>query len=126
TEQYSLYPLAFLLLVQTRENFGHLLGLAASATAFLIVNNTLLVSFFTPISTSAFNWELVINGQPPYATLRVVMLSLLALLYFTESFLVIQGRESFVYRAIISVRPPWSLQKHRVSPYEVGMVESQG
>jgi hypothetical protein len=111
TEQYSLYPLAFLLLVQTRENFGHFLGLAASATAFLIVNNTLLVSFFTPISTSAFNWELIINGQPPYATLRVVMLSLLALLYFTESFLVIRGRESFVHRVIVFVKPAWSLQK---------------
>jgi hypothetical protein len=126
TEQYSIYPLAFLLLVQTRENVGHFLGLAASATAFLIVNNTLLVIFFTPISTSAFNWGIFIISQSPYATLRAAVLSLLALLYFTESFLVIRGRESIVYRAIMATTPHWLLQKQRVSHYEVGIVESQG
>ena len=121
TEQWSLYPLAFLLLVQTRENLGHFLGLATSATAFLVVNNTLLVRFFTPISAGAFNWGIFVNDQSSYVVLRDLVISL-ALLYFTESYLVIRGRESFVYRAIISVKPAWLLPKRRISSTEIGFV----
>ncbi len=120
-EQWSIYPLALLLLVQTRENFGHFLGLAVSSTAFLAVNNSLLVRFFTPVSTSVFNWNILVNPAP-YVPLWAAFKSLLALLYFTESFLVIRGRESLVHRAVLSVRPAWSLQKRRISPTEVGLV----
>ncbi len=120
-EQWSLYPLALLLLVQTRENVGHFLGLASSSTAFLAFNNGLLVRFFTPVSVGAFNWDVFVDPSP-YVALWVVIRSLLALLYFTESFLVIRGRESIVYRAILSVRPDWSLQSRHISPTEVGHV----
>jgi hypothetical protein len=121
-EQWSLYPLAFLLLVQTRENLGHFLGLSAVATAFLVANNTLLVRFFTPISVNAFNWDVFVSNQSSYAVFRVAVASLLAILYFTESLLVVLGRESFVHRALISVNPAWSLQGRHVSPTEVGLV----
>jgi len=119
-EQWSLYPLAFLLLVQTGENMGHLLGLAISATAFTIANNTLLVRFFTPISVNAFNWDNFINNQSAYVDLRIAIMSLLALLYFAESFLVITGRESIIHRVMISTRLEWPLRKRRVSSTEVG------
>jgi hypothetical protein len=121
-EQWSLYPLAFLLLVQTRKNLGHFLGLSAAAIAFLVANNTLLVMFFTPISVSAFNWHIFVNNQSSYVLLRVIVTSLLALLYFSESFLVVLGRGSFVHRAIISVKPAWSFQKRHISPTEVSFV----
>ncbi len=120
-EQWSLYPLAFLLLVQTRENLGHFLGLAVTSTAFLATNNTLLVSFFEPISTGAFNWNNFINNQSSYVALRVAIMSLLALLYFTESLLVVLGRESIVHRAIISATPAWFVHRPRVSPTEVSL-----
>jgi hypothetical protein len=120
-EQWSLYPLAILLLVQTRENMGHFLGLAVSSTTFLAVNNGLLVRFFTPVSVNALTWDTFV-GQSPLVPLWVTFRSLLALLYFTESFLVVIGRESIVNRAIISVKPAWSLQKRRISPTEVGLV----
>jgi hypothetical protein len=118
-EQWSLYPLAFLLL-QSGEDMGHFLGLAASATAFTVANNTLLVRFFTPISVGAFNWDIFINNQSAYVDLRIAVMSLLAVLYFAESFLVITGRESMIYRLMVSTRLEWSLRKLRVSPAEVG------
>jgi hypothetical protein len=120
-EQWSLYPLALLLLIQTRENMGHFLGLAVSSTTFLAVNNGLLVKFFTPVSTGAFNWNILIDPSP-YVPLWVAFRSLLALLYFTESLLVVLGRESIVNRAILSAKPAWSLQRRRISPTEVGLV----
>src|SRR5260370_16706972 len=52
-EQWSIYPLALLLLVQTRENIGHFLRLAVSATPFLVVHNLLLVRFSPPVSSRA-------------------------------------------------------------------------
>jgi hypothetical protein len=100
---------------------GHFLGLAVSSTTFLAVNNGLLVRFFTPVSVNALNWDTFV-GQSPLVPLWVAFRSLLALLYFTESFLVVIGRESIVSRAIISVKPTWSLQKRRISPTEVGLV----
>jgi hypothetical protein len=120
-EQWSLYPLALLLLVQTRENMGHFLGLVVSSTTFLAVNNGLLVRFFTPVSVNALNWDTFV-GQSPLVPLWVAFRSLLALLYFAESLLVVLGRESIVNRAIISVKPAWSLQRRRISPTEVGLV----
>jgi hypothetical protein len=120
-EQWSLYPLALLLLVQTRENMGHFLGLVVSSTTFLAVNNGLLVRFFTPVSVNALNWDTFV-GQSPLVPLWVAFRSLLALLYFIESFLVVVGRESIVNRAIMFVKPAWSLQKRRISPTEVGLV----
>jgi hypothetical protein len=120
-EQWSLYPLALLLLVQTRENMGHFLGLAVSSTTFLAVNNGLLVRFFTPVSVNALNWDTFV-GQSPLVPLWVAFRSLLALLYFAESFLVVIGRESIVNRAIMFVKPAWLLQRRRISPTEVGLV----
>jgi hypothetical protein len=79
-----------------------------------------LVRFFTPISVSAFNWDIFINNQSAYVDLRIAVMSLLALLYLIEAILVFTRRESIIYRAIASTRLEWSLRKMRVSPTEVG------
>jgi Mannosyltransferase (PIG-M) len=118
-EQWTLYPLALLLLVQTRENMGHFLGLALASTVFLAFNNGLLVRFFTPVWVGAFNWDVFVDPSP-YVAVWVVIRSVLALLYFTESLLVIRGRESIIYRAILSVRSDWSLQRRHIFSNEVG------
>jgi mannosyltransferase PIG-M len=118
-EQWSLYPLALLLLTSFQARLEHFVGLAVASTGFLIANNTLLVRFFTPLSVEAFNWDVYIIHQSPYVALRAAFLLVTALLYFTESILVITGGESIVHRAIVSVSPAKFLRKSRISPTEV-------
>jgi hypothetical protein len=110
-EQWTVYPLALLLLIQTRENIGHFLGLAISSTTFLVVGNALLVRFFGPVSAGVLTWDIFNANQASSVTLRGAILTLLAFLYFTESLLVIIGIESIVHRAILFARPTWSALK---------------
>ncbi len=116
-EQWSLYPLAFLLL-QGREEMRHFIGLAVVATGFLITDNTLLVRFFTPISVNAYYWDIFVNNQSIYAGVRMVALIVLALAYFVESTLVLLGKESIILRLLQSARLSQFVQK-RLSPLEV-------
>ena len=118
-EQWSLYPLAFLLLTITARRLEHFLGLSVAAMGFLLTNNTFLVRFFSPISIAAFNWDIYVTYQSSFAALRVVLMFMFALVYFAEAMLVVTGRESFVYRAIVSVKPVRFLLKRQVSPMEV-------
>lgn len=120
-EQWSLYPLAFLLLFGMRENMRHFIGMAVASTGVLVVNNTLLIRFFSPISVDAFNWDIFTNNLSAYVGLRIAALSILALLYFTESLLAIMGRESLVYRLIVSARLSRSFREQRVSLTEVSV-----
>lgn len=119
-EQWTVYPLAFLLLLPTLGNMRHFVGIAVASTAFLIANNTLLVRFLGPISLSALNWDTFINNLPTYVGFRVVLLALLSLLYFAESLLTVLGRESIVYRVLVSARPSWSFGEQHVFHAEVG------
>ena len=121
SEQWSIYPLAFLLLIRKRENMRHFVGMTIAATAFLVANNTLLVRFVSPISVDAFNWDIFINNTSAYVGLRITVMALLSLLYFTEAILVVAGRESLVWRMMATIRPSWSLREQRVSPIEVGL-----
>ncbi len=118
-EQWSIYPLALLLVVQTRENIGHFLGLEVSSLAFLAINNGLLLRFFTPVSASAFDWN-ILTDPAPYVPLWSFLRSLVVLLYGTESLLALLGRESFVGRVIATVRPAWLVQERRFSLPKVG------
>ena len=120
-EQWTLYPLAFLLLLQTGEQSRHFVGMAVASTAFLVAHNNLLTSFLGPIAPGAFYWDLFTNNLSTYVGLRGPVMWLLSLLYFTESFLVVLGRESFVYRMIVAARPSLSFREQRVSPVEVGV-----
>jgi hypothetical protein len=121
-EQWSLYPLALLLLVASQTNLGHFIGLTVSATGFLLANNNLLVRFFTPVSVAAFNWDLYAPYQPPYGTVRDLFIVTMSFLYFTESLLILLQRESIVHRFIISAIPARLLPKPRVAPTEVRFV----
>ncbi|HEX4919523.1 MAG TPA: hypothetical protein VFV92_02140, partial [Candidatus Bathyarchaeia archaeon] len=120
-EQWSIYPLAFLLLTNATARLEHFLGLSVAATSFLLSNNTLLVRFFSPISVAAFNWDIYINNQSSFVTLRAVLMFVMALLYFAEAMLAVTGRESLVYRAIVSANPARFLLKRHVSPVEAQM-----
>lgn len=118
-EQWTLYPLAFLLLIQSGQSMRHFAGMSVASTAFLVANNTLLIRFFAPISSSAFYWDVFINNMSSYVPARIVILGLLSLLYFSESLMVVIGRESIVSRVILWVRPLWSLRGNHVSAVEV-------
>ena len=99
-EQWSIYPLALLLLTVTADRLEHFVGLGVAAIGFLASNNTLLVRFLSPVSVEAFNWDEFINSHTPYLDIRVAATIITSLLYFTESLLIITGRESMVYRAL--------------------------
>ncbi len=116
-EQWSLYPLALLLLVTSQANMEHFVGLAVSATGFLLADDMLLVGFFTPLSVNAFNWGQYVDY--PYGVLRATLMAVAALLYFTESLLILMRRQSLVYRVISSAIPAQFLRKPRVFPTEV-------
>lgn len=120
SEQYTIYPLAFLLLMRNRENTGHFVGLATASTAFLVANNTLLVTFFSPLFPWAFNWNefpwtIFTINQPPQEAIRATVMSLSAVLYFAESLLVILRRESFVYRAALFAKFLWPTHNTAIS-----------
>jgi hypothetical protein len=117
-EQWSLYPLAFLLLTTAPGRLEHFLGLSVAAIGFLLANNTLMVRFFSPISLAAFNWDIYINNQSSFVTLRAVLMFWFALLYFAEAMLVVTGRESLVYRAIVYAKPDRFFLKRHVSPVD--------
>lgn len=115
-EQWSLYPLAFLLL-QEKDEIGHFIGLSVTALSFVAANNTLLVRFFSPLSTQAFYWDTFITTQSSYAVLRTAAMDLFAIGYFCEAVLVILGRQSIINRLIMSTRPAHLLQQH-IAPTE--------
>ena len=116
-EQWSIYPLAFLL-IQGRQEIGHFIGLTVAALGFLVTNNTLLVRFFTPISVNAFYWDTFVNNQSMYAFIRTAALGVLALVYFGESILVLLGKESMINRLMMWVGSS-KLVRKSISPTEV-------
>lgn len=101
-EQWSIYPLALLLLTVAADRLEHFVGLGVAAMAFLVSNNTLLVRFVSPVSVAAYNWDLFVNNYAPapYLDIRIAATVITSLLYFTESLLIITGRESMIYRAL--------------------------
>ena len=103
-EQWSIYPLALLLLLASPSKMEHFIGLAVSATGFLLTSDTLLVRFFAPISVNAFNWDLSVPNQPPFGTLKEVLIGVTVFLYFTESVLILAQRKSLVHRLILSLK----------------------
>jgi hypothetical protein len=120
-EQWSLYPLAFLLLSGiSKPDIEHFIGIAVSATGFLVAWDTLLVKFFTPVSVDAYYWALTVPGQGLFGAVRAMIALVMALLYFTEALAFLLGRESLVYRMIMAATPTrllnrtWSLSEVRV------------
>jgi len=120
-EQWSLYPLAFLLLTNAQKSLEHFLGLSVAATGFLVTNNTLMVRFFSPITVAAFNWDIAVNTQSPLPVMRTIAALFLSLLFFLESVQVLMNKESIVYRVLVLGSPLNRLLHARVSPLEVAV-----
>jgi len=114
SEQWAIYPLAFLLL--SRNAIGNFIGLATSGFAGLVANNTLLVKFISPVSVAAFNWEYATNNLSPFAIPRAVIVFLFAGIFLLESTVTLMGRPSPIFEALSSV----SLKARRISELEIG------
>jgi hypothetical protein len=95
-EQWALYPIAFLLLIGNRENRTHALALAGVATAFLLVNNFLLVRFFSPVSLDAFTWDQFVDTASVFSELRYAIMLVLSTFFSAEALSVVIGRHSFL------------------------------
>ena len=117
-EQWTIYPLALLLLIASPSNTKHFVGLAASATGFLLTSDTLLVKFFSPLSTQAFYWDIFVNSQSSYAIFRQGAMGLFVIAYFCESVLVLLGRQSIVNRLIMTAARSHFLRR-LIAPAEV-------
>jgi hypothetical protein len=113
-EQWTIYPMAFLILAGKRDEMGHFLGLLVSSTAFLIANNALMIRFLSPVNPNAFFSDIFLNNQ----SLRFAIMVPLACLYLTESLLILFNRESILYRGILWATPAW-LSGRRISTIEV-------
>jgi len=107
-EQWALYPLALLLLLPDSKSWRHFVAVSSIASAFLIVNNLLLVRFFTPLSLSAFSWDQFADSASAFADIRYALLVGLAVIFFAEAFTVMTNRESLLLskvRTMVALRP---------------------
>lgn len=118
SEQYMVYPLAFLLMRVSRKNILHFFSLATASTIFLVANNTLLVIFFTPILPGVYEGNFLTTGQPLYASIRATaMLASIAACYF-ESLSLLLGRESIISRTMTTAKLLSRIYKLKLSPFE--------
>jgi hypothetical protein len=82
-EQYFLYlfaPLLVDVLVVHRERRALCVALIGLATAFLVINNTLLVPFLAPVGPQYVTWAHAANNAPGWDPLRLYTLDALAVL----------------------------------------------
>ena len=121
-EQYAVYPVAFLLLDTHTWHVERNALLDATwkiATAFLVVNNTLLIRFVSPISSWAWHFDLAVNNGSPTAAVRYTALVILGCAFFLTMVQVLRTYykdtrgplESWIFgaarRAIRSPRAAW-------------------
>ena len=95
-EQWALYPIALLLLLWNQENRVHALAITGVSTAYLAVNNFLLVRFFSPISLGAFNWDLMVDNTSGISELRYAVLLVLSALFSAEALSIALRRHSIL------------------------------
>lgn len=95
-EQWAIYPIAFLLLMKNGESRTHALAISAIATAYLLVNNALLVRFFTPILPAAFSWDQYVDNVSVFSVFRYAFLFILSTLFTAEALSAVVGRRSFL------------------------------
>jgi Mannosyltransferase (PIG-M) len=124
SEQYMLYPLAFLLVKTSKESMLHFLSLAIASTIFLVANNTLLVMFFSPIFPGVYQWNMVAwnlfaSGQSPYLSLRAIVMLFSVAFCYLESFSVLFSRGSIISRLLSSTRLLSRIHKLKFSSIEV-------
>jgi len=110
-EQWALYPIAFLLLKGDGENRTHFLAISGIATAYLAINNLLLVRFFSPISVGAFNWDQSVDVVSVFSELRYALLLVLSTAFSAEALSIVLAKHSFLNAKLKSLR--------RIRPREV-------
>jgi hypothetical protein len=103
-EQWALYPIAFLLLADRQWDRVHAFALAAVAMAFLLVNNVLLVRFFSPVSIAAFNWDQAVDNGSGFSEVRIALLFILSTFFCAEALSVSVGRPSFLASKLLSLK----------------------
>ena len=118
SEQYMVYPLAFLLMRVSRKNIFPFFGLATASTIFLVANNIFLVIFFAPISPGALAWSFLTTSQPLYETLRVWVMLMSIVVCYLESLLFLFGRESIISRTVVATKLMIRMYKLKLSPFE--------
>ena len=103
-EQWALYPIAFLLLLWNNENKVHTFAVTGVATAYLVVNNFLLVRFFSPISLGAFNWDLMVDAASGISEMRYALLLVLSAFFSAEALSIVLSRHSLLHTKLKLVR----------------------
>lgn len=107
-EQWAVYPLAFLLLLPSTANRTRFLSLTFLASAFLLVNNFMLVRFFGPVYPPALPWDLYVDGASSFADLRYALLFAISIFFSLDSLAIVFGRQSILHsklRSLRSLRP---------------------
>ena len=103
-EQWAIYPLALLLLLGGRENWVHALAVSATATAYLLVNNVLLVRFFSPISIAAYNWDVFVDNSSQFAVVRYALLLAISTFFSAEALSVALRKNSILSAKLRTLR----------------------
>jgi hypothetical protein len=89
-------------------SLAHVWAITGVATAFLVVNNVLLVRFFSPVSVAAFNWDLFVDNVSLFSVFRYALLFILSTLFVAEAFSIVLRRNSFIgskIQALQRIRP---------------------
>jgi hypothetical protein len=84
SEQLALYPLSLMLVEEShkRRNRSFAFAVMLLSTAFLMVNNTLLLRFASPVSETFLQLDWTLNTMDPSATLRHTLRALFGVLFF--------------------------------------------
>ncbi len=103
-EQWALYPVAFLLIVASEQNWSHVLAIGGVATAFLLANNFLLVRFFAPVWGGALTWDQYIDNTSAFTALRYAIMLILSTVFVAEALSVVLNKRSFVLSKLEALR----------------------
>ncbi len=103
-EQWALYPLCFLLLSERVRSRVQFWGIAAVATTYLLVNNFLLVRFYSPLTNWAFNWDQYVTSASAIAEFRYALLLVLSTLFVAESLSVIARKDSLLHLKLSAIK----------------------
>ena len=107
-EQWAIYPIAFLMISGAGRSRNRALAISVVATAFLLVNNALLVRFFTPIVPGALAWDQLVDNASMFASSRYALMLILSTMFTAEALSAVFAKNSFLaakLSAIMEVKP---------------------
>ncbi|MEM3166766.1 MAG: hypothetical protein QXM67_06595, partial [Candidatus Methanomethylicia archaeon] len=86
-EQYATYLLGFMVIdiaISSPERKNLFNTICAVALTYLIINNTLLIRFLSPVTPWAFSWDINFNNSPPSETIRHIFRILVGSLFYVS------------------------------------------